>query len=58
MFQVSRGFIDKLEQVSKDPSLKEEMESEVMSTNTSSSLAKATGWASWAVGKSKDPNFA
>ena len=50
-FKVSRGFIDKLEQVSKDPSLKEEMETEVMSTNSNSSLSKATSWASWAVGE-------
>ena len=46
-----RGFVDKLEQVSKDPSLKEEMEAEVLSTNSNSGLsAKATSWASWAVG--------
>lgn len=45
-----RGFIDKLEQVSENPALQEEMESEVKSTNSESKLSAATGWASWAVG--------
>jgi len=31
---VSKGFIEKLEQVSEDPSLKEEMEKEVHSTSS------------------------
>lgn len=49
-FKVLRGFIDKLEQVSENPALQEEMESEVKSTNSESKLSAATGWASWAVG--------
>eukprot|EP00095_Tigriopus_kingsejongensis_P012694 maker-scaffold22_size673200-snap-gene-5.35 protein:Tk12694 transcript:maker-scaffold22_size673200-snap-gene-5.35-mRNA-1 annotation:"hypothetical protein TcasGA2_TC008834" len=49
-FKVVRGFIDKLEQVSNNPSLREEMESEVKSTNSDSKLAAASSWASWAVG--------
>ena len=32
-FQVARGFMEKLEQVSEDPTLKEEMEKEVHSTS-------------------------
>ena len=49
LIQVVRGFIDKLEQVSKNPDLKDEMEAEVLSTNAKSSSSVA-GWATWAVG--------
>jgi len=38
-FKVAKGFIQKLEQVSEDPSLKEEMEAEVNSTAVGGSLA-------------------
>jgi len=48
-FKVAKGFIQKLEQVSEDPTLKEEMEAEVNSTN-SGAAAVVSGWASWAVG--------
>ena len=41
--------MDKLEQVSENPELKEEMEREVTSTN-SQVLTQAASWASWAVG--------
>jgi len=34
ILKVSKGFIEKLEQVSEDPSLKEEMEKEVHSTSS------------------------
>ena len=33
-FQVGKGFMDKLEQVSENPELKQEMEAEVASTNS------------------------
>ena len=33
--QVGKGFLDKLEQVSENPDLKQEMEAEVASTNSS-----------------------
>ena len=52
-FKVVRGFVDKLEQVSNDPSLREEMEAEVQVTHSEgggSTLSAAAGWASWAVG--------
>lgn len=52
-FKVARGFIDKLQQVSDDPSLKEEMEAEVQKTyseGAGSTLSSAAGWASWAMG--------
>ena len=39
-----RGFLGKLEKVSEDPSLREEMEKEVGSTN-SAVVAAAAGWA-------------
>ena len=41
--------MDKLEQVSENPELKEEMEREVTSTN-SQVLTQAASWANWAVG--------
>jgi len=47
-FKVLRGFIGKLEKVSEDPTLKEEMEKEVGSN--SPVAAAAAGWANWAVG--------
>jgi len=48
-FKVSKGFIQKLEQVSEDPSLKEEMEAEVNGV-ANPATAVVSGWASWAVG--------
>eukprot|EP00090_Calanus_glacialis_P001999 TRINITY_DN11500_c0_g1_i1.p1 TRINITY_DN11500_c0_g1~~TRINITY_DN11500_c0_g1_i1.p1 ORF type:complete len:779 (-),score=257.03 TRINITY_DN11500_c0_g1_i1:196-2532(-) len=47
--RVIRGFLGKLEKVSEDPTLKEEMEKDVGSTN-SAMVQAASGWASWAVG--------
>lgn len=47
-FKVIRGFLSKMEKVSEDPTLKEEMEKEVGST--SPVVAAAAGWANWAVG--------
>jgi len=47
-FKVVRGFLSKMEKVSEDPSLKEEMEKEVGSTNPVATAA--AGWANWAVG--------
>jgi SCY1-like protein 1 len=51
-FKVVRGFVDKLELVSDDPSLREEMESEVQKSHSDASKisSSASGWASWAVG--------
>ena len=34
LIQVGKGFMDKLEQVSENPDLKQEMEAEVASTNS------------------------
>ena len=48
-FRVVKGFLGKLEKVSEDPELREEMEKEVGSTN-SAVVAAAAGWANWAVG--------
>ena len=48
-FRVVKGFLSKLEKVSEDPELREEMEKEVGSTN-SAVVAAAAGWANWAVG--------
>lgn len=50
--RVMRGFLGKLEKVSEDPSLAEEMDKEVGSTNSAAGQAAvaAAGWASWAVG--------
>ena len=50
--RVIRGFLGKLEKVSEDPSLAEEMDKEVGSTNSAATAAAvaAAGWASWAVG--------
>lgn len=51
VFKVARGFIQKLEQVSEDPDLKEEMEAMVnKNQESSSSSATVSSWASWAVG--------
>jgi len=47
-FKVVRGFLGKMEKVSEDPSLKEEMEKEVGSTNPVATAAAS--WATWAVG--------
>merc|ERR1712088_405629 len=49
-FKVAKGFMDTLEQVSENPELKQEMEAEVASTNSSQVISAASGWASWAVG--------
>ena len=48
-FKVARGFIQKLEQVSDDPSLKEEMEV-MVNKNHASTSTMVSSWASWAVG--------
>ena len=48
-FKVVKGFIQKLEQVSDDPTLKEEMEAMVKSSSEGSSSG-VSSWASWAVG--------
>jgi len=48
-FRVVKGFLSKLEKVSEDPSLKEEMEKEVGSAS-GAVVAAAAGWANWAVG--------
>ena len=40
LLQVARGFMEKLEQVSEDPSLKEEMEKEVHSTSAQVRLGR------------------
>ena len=42
--------MEKLEQVSENPDLKDEMEREVTSTTNSQVLTQAASWASWAVG--------
>jgi len=47
--KVIKGFLGKLEKVSEDPTLREEMEKDVGSTN-SAMVQAASGWASWAVG--------
>jgi len=47
-FKVVRGFLSKIEKVSEDPNMKEEMEKEVGSNNPVATAA--AGWANWAVG--------
>lgn len=47
--KVIKGFLGKLEKVSEDPSLKEEMEKDVGSTN-SALVTAASSWAGWAAG--------
>ena len=49
--RVIRGFLGKLEKVSEDPSLVEEMDKGVGSTNSAATAAAvaAAGWASWTV---------
>lgn len=42
-FKVTQGFIAKLEQVSKKPELKEEMEAEVLSTSSKQSSSRVAG---------------
>lgn len=51
-FRVVRGFVGKLEKVSDDPSLREEMEKEVAAGAGAVAVAGAAAatWASWAVG--------
>lgn len=48
-FKAIKGFLNKLEKVSEDPSLLEQMEEEVNSEQTVSSSASAMKWAGWAV---------
>ncbi|KAG7172298.1 N-terminal kinase-like protein-like [Homarus americanus] len=48
VFRVVKGFLSKLEKVSDDPSLKEQLETEVRSFNSGNS--QPTTWAGWAVG--------
>ncbi|XP_071533410.1 N-terminal kinase-like protein [Panulirus ornatus] len=48
VFRVLKGFLSKLEKVSEDPALKEQMETEVKSFNSSTS--QPASWAGWAVG--------
>ncbi|KAG0712865.1 N-terminal kinase-like protein [Chionoecetes opilio] len=47
VFKVLKGFLSKVEKVSEDPALKEEMEAEVRQTSSSS---QPSSWAGWAVG--------
>lgn len=50
-FKIIKGFLDKLQQVSDDPNLREEMEFNVKITTTHPSedlMLSAKGWASWA----------
>jgi len=49
-FKVAKGFIEKLEQVSEDPALKEEMEAQVTSAASGNASGSVSNWASWAVG--------
>uniref|UniRef100_A0A6A7FQD4 N-terminal kinase-like protein n=1 Tax=Hirondellea gigas TaxID=1518452 RepID=A0A6A7FQD4_9CRUS len=51
VFRVIKGFMGKLEKVSEDPNVKEEMESDVLAESSSSVVeGGARGWAGWAVG--------
>ncbi|XP_063868624.1 N-terminal kinase-like protein isoform X2 [Scylla paramamosain] len=47
VFKVLKGFLSKVEKVSEDPSLREEMEAEV---HQASSSSQPSSWAGWAVG--------
>ncbi|XP_050736477.1 N-terminal kinase-like protein isoform X2 [Eriocheir sinensis] len=47
VFKVLKGFLSKVEKVSEDPSLKEQMEAEVRQASSSS---QPSSWAGWAVG--------
>ena len=48
-FRTVRGFLGKLEKVSEDPSLREEMEADINS-QTPTAANSASGWAGWAMG--------
>ena len=48
-FRTVRGFLGKLEKVSEDPSLREEMEADINS-QTPSAASSGSGWAGWAMG--------
>ena len=48
-FRTVRGFLGKLEKVSDDPSLKEEMEADINS-QTPTEAGGGSGWAGWAMG--------
>ncbi|KAL8618368.1 hypothetical protein ACOMHN_047440 [Nucella lapillus] len=48
-FKAIRGFVDKLEKLSEDPDLLEDMEREVMAGGSSTAVSNASGWAGWAV---------
>ena len=48
-FRTVRGFLGKLEKVSDDPSLREEMEADINS-QTPSAAGGGSGWAGWAMG--------
>lgn len=47
-FKAINGFLEKLEQLSEDPELQEEMEHEVMTGGSTTAMSPA-GWAGWAV---------
>ncbi|XP_043214943.1 N-terminal kinase-like protein [Amphibalanus amphitrite] len=48
-FRTVRGFLGKLEKVSEDPSLREELEADINS-QTPSAANSGSGWAGWAMG--------
>ncbi|XP_076442467.1 N-terminal kinase-like protein isoform X2 [Babylonia areolata] len=48
-FKAIRGFLDKLEKLSEDPDLQEDMEREVMAGGSATAMSNASGWAGWAV---------
>ncbi|KAK7104395.1 N-terminal kinase-like protein [Littorina saxatilis] len=48
-FKAIRGFIDKLEKLSEDPDLLEDMEREVLAGGSTTAMSSASGWAGWAV---------
>lgn len=49
VFKAIRGFLDKLEKLSEDPDLQEDMEREVMAGGSTTAINNASGWAGWAV---------
>lgn len=48
-FKAIMGFLDKLEKLSEDQSLREDLEREVMAGGTSTMIGSAASWAGWAV---------
>ncbi|XP_076313835.1 LOW QUALITY PROTEIN: N-terminal kinase-like protein [Tachypleus tridentatus] len=48
-FKAAKGFLSKLEKVSEDPSLAEQMEADVNAVGSGSSTSTAASWAGWAV---------